>query len=1502
MMIIYPKSLLQAAAILVSFLLYIQPLAAQTAVQPQGAGTVASPYLISNWQELYWISQTTASWDKQFNQTADIDLAGAVPNIKTWNSNTGWTPIGNWSTSFSGNYDGGGHVINELYINRPSSYYQALFGYTSSSAEIHNLGVTGASVIGSWYLGVLVGVHSGNISNCFTIGSVTATNYAGGFAGSVGGGGRISNSFSRASVNRNNDSYTTFGGFAGSNSQGKITNCYSTGRVMYLTGSSPTNKGFVGGVNNSGNFSMAGNYWDTQASGQTTGTNAAGKTTALMQTQTAFMGWDFANTWAIDPQINAGYPYLKTINTSKLHLSEAYIYQTLSTMAAIKLSGALTTLGKSTTAEFGFLINTSPQPDLSASGHLAKIDLGIFTSPAEISGQFTGLSSNTTYYICAYSTNEHGTFYSPAIPVKTTEQASAIPAGAGTLANPYLISNWQELYWISQTSTSWDKHFLQTADIDLSLAEPSITTWDNGAGFTPIGNIKAIFSGNYNGGDNVISGLYINRSSSDRIALFGQNSNVIKNLGITEADIKGNEFVGVLVGVNYGNISNCFTIGSVTATNYAGGFAGYVGTGGRISNSFSRASVNLNGNVYNTFGGFAGYNSQGIITNCYSTGKVMFLTGSSLTDRGFVGSAYTGGSFSMTGNYWDTQASGQTTGTNAAGKTTALMQTQTTFMGWDFTNTWAIDPQINAGYPYLKTINTSKLHLSEAYIYQTLSTMDAIKLSGVLTTLGKSTTAESGFLINTSPQPNLSASGHIAKIDLGIFTSPAEISGQFTGLSSNTTYYICAYSTNEHGTFYSPAIPVKTTEQASALPEGAGTLAKPYLISNWQELYWISQNSASWNKHFLQTADIDLAVAVPSIKTWNSNTGWTPIGRWDATFSGNYDGGGYVIIGLYINRPSSPAQALFGYTSAVSKIHNLGVTGAEVSGWIRGVSIMVGTHSGNISNCFTSGTVSAEDRAGGFAGYVNPEGRISNSFSRASISRRSGTSTSFGGFAGQNYQGSITNCYSTGRVSYATGTSPTNKGFAGEIYSGSSYAMSGNYWDNESSGQLTTSGIASGKTTAEMKTQLTFDGWDFTDTWTINPLINAGYPYLAPTASLGTLSKPETSVSLVETLANSLKVNLNLLSAGASNLSSVGIVIDSQPLPDLQTSRKIEVNINALQSGSAELLITQLTKNTVYYVRSYAINSYGIAYSDQIIVQTLPVEPIAPIGSGDEQNPYLISSLQNLYWIAVQVNKNGNDFTGKHFMQTNDIDVSETKLWNKGEGWEPIGCSEVVVRSYSFICTYPEFNGWYDGAGFEISNLNIYLPSIDKYEIDSASTIGLFGSIGLNGLVKDLGIVNATVYGGGSTGALAGVNNGTILKCYATGTVYGYNFTGGIVGRNNGSMSQSIAECTVDGGSGDPSQDGSSAGGFVGFNSGTISASISKRAGFVDQNTGTIKNCYSISTTAIFFSENSGTITNSYSLGSFAYWLYSGVTGCFWDTETSGTTLWWFRSSRQNHR
>lgn len=172
-------------------------------------------------------------------------------------------------------------------------------------------------------------------------------------------------------------------------------------------------------------------------------------------------------------------------------------------------------------------------------------------------------------------------------------QTATAPSGAGTLADPHLITSLNNLYWVSQNASSWvsGKYFLQTTNIDAA----STSGWNSGQGWSPIGNTTTAFSGNYNGGTYTISNLYINASSST-VGLFGStnSSSVIKNLGVTSAGISSSYIVGAIVGENAGLIESCFATGNVSGTGTPWSVGGLVGTNtGTITKSYTKNELLL---------------------------------------------------------------------------------------------------------------------------------------------------------------------------------------------------------------------------------------------------------------------------------------------------------------------------------------------------------------------------------------------------------------------------------------------------------------------------------------------------------------------------------------------------------------------------------------------------------------------------------------------------------------------------------------------------------------------------------------------------------------------------------------------------------------------------------------------------------------------------------------------------------------------------------------------
>lgn len=216
--------------------------------------------------------------------------------------------------------------------------------------------------------------------------------------------------------------------------------------------------------------------------------------------------------------------------------------------------------------------------------------------------------------------------------------------------------------------------------------------------------------------------------------------------------------------------------------------------------------------------------------------------------------------------------------------------------------------------------------------------------------------------------------------------------------------------------------------QSSSLPNGAGTLLSPYEIATLENLYWISQNSSSWSSYFEQAADLDL----------DSYSDWPVIGDDATKFTGSYDGQGFEIANLSINKPLIANVGLFGHIGIGALIENVGLRYVSIKG-ARGTGSLVGRVTGDestlIEKCYTeSGTVTGNGATGGLVGSNNSYSAVENTRPSTSndpslkptisqcytnvdvVWSKSGRGDKIGGLSGCNQKGVIINCYTKGSV------------------------------------------------------------------------------------------------------------------------------------------------------------------------------------------------------------------------------------------------------------------------------------------------------------------------------------------------------------------------------------------------------------------------------------------------------------------------------------------------------
>jgi hypothetical protein len=205
----------------------------------------------------------------------------------TANGGKGWQPIGFSTpqgptayTGFMGTFDGQGHEVRDLYINRPDEDRVGLFGETDG-AVIRDMGVVNFTVTGRDAVGGLVGTNVGTVSNFHSSSSVTGRDAVGGLAGS--NWGTVSNSYSSGNIT----GISRVGGLVGVNGPGKtVSNSYSTGSV--------TGEGDVGGLVGENWGTVSSSFWDIETSGQNTSAGGTGMNTTGMKNITTFSdaGWN----------------------------------------------------------------------------------------------------------------------------------------------------------------------------------------------------------------------------------------------------------------------------------------------------------------------------------------------------------------------------------------------------------------------------------------------------------------------------------------------------------------------------------------------------------------------------------------------------------------------------------------------------------------------------------------------------------------------------------------------------------------------------------------------------------------------------------------------------------------------------------------------------------------------------------------------------------------------------------------------------------------------------------------------------------------------------------------------------------------------------------------------------------------------------------------------------------------------------------------------------------
>ena len=293
---------------------------------------------------------TCAGYELAANLDFDTNGNGraAVAGDAYWNNGSGWLPIGGGGVGYSGEFNGNGHTISNLYLRRRGTDY-GLFGRLGGRGFIHHVGLLNVSVTntqraavsgsGGGDTGAMVGeIMSGDalVAASFATGSVSGGWQTGGLVGD--NEGRIVASWTNIAVSGGNK----VGGIAGDNT-GMVIASYAIGSVasdsaQYVHG--------VAGYSHGGG-SVRDSYFNTNAYPSA---GAGGRTAAQLQAPTDYAGiyanWNVdlnRDTGADDPWDFGGsgnYPLLKAdSNGDGTAAWEEFSGQTRSAMALTACAG-----------------------------------------------------------------------------------------------------------------------------------------------------------------------------------------------------------------------------------------------------------------------------------------------------------------------------------------------------------------------------------------------------------------------------------------------------------------------------------------------------------------------------------------------------------------------------------------------------------------------------------------------------------------------------------------------------------------------------------------------------------------------------------------------------------------------------------------------------------------------------------------------------------------------------------------------------------------------------------------------------------------------------------------------------------------------------------------------------------------------------------------------------------------------------------------------------------
>lgn len=547
-----------------------------------GTGTENNPYQINTAAELAYFAENVnaGNW-------YDGEYIILKNNINL--NNQEWTPIGNHSNSFRGNFDGRNHTVTGMQISNSSADYVGLFGECTKinvNSAIKNITVKDSVICGENVVGAIVGYAKEiNIENCRSIGNtINGKTDVGGICGKIGGYsvGKVSQCYNSSKVTGRG----RVGGIAGMG--GIAENCLNTGEIMIINKAHKSAGGGIFGI-----------FDDTTASASITACVNLGKVSG---------GESFGGIVG------------STDSKSTGHISNCY-YNMDAITGGFDAGTALTA---------GQLCGALPEGLDSTIWNEGSVD----TSTAKATGTGSRFGTARGTYINLTKVAEIGETKTASVPVYNYVTTNGNDWDIYTL-----ITTAEEFVAIGQDTANCNANYVLKNNIDVSGVE-----------LRSIGNPETPYIGKFSGDGHTISHVDMTKEndvySSGLFAQIGYTQNQLSESGkvmllAANGVIASNAEAGGICGNLFvGEIYGCSFTGTVKGAE-AGGISGNAGQYTKISQCFFAGDVQ---GKYNA-AGICGYSPFKVIDHCISIAAV--------TSDKYCAGIVSGGDYGTTNCYFN---------------------------------------------------------------------------------------------------------------------------------------------------------------------------------------------------------------------------------------------------------------------------------------------------------------------------------------------------------------------------------------------------------------------------------------------------------------------------------------------------------------------------------------------------------------------------------------------------------------------------------------------------------------------------------------------------------------------------------------------------------------------------------------------------------------------------------------------------------------------------------